>query len=336
MQNALLKIPVFPPVAMRLVQLLNNEEVSHLKLSEVLKADPVFSGEILSHANSALYGLPAIKNLPHAIIVIGHQRLRSLALTLATGRYLKGVLILEELRTFWRYTLACAKIAERIAVSYGVSEDQAYCAALFHDISRLGLMAAYPDKYANLIRIAKLKLSKGEEWNMSDLERSTFDLDRYQAGAVLAERWGLPQEFRAGIGGSPRQRRKSPGGWWWWCARRAGWLCRWGSAYSGTPKTSITRPCVKRFPNTPVSRCRKIPRYAPPNWRSRFDLSTQTGWRSWKRCSPSRRRPARRGNRSLQRTLRRKPPRASGQSAGGRRWCSWWPASSLQLFSSSC
>ena len=47
---------------------------------------------------------------------------------------------------------------------------------------------------------------------MSDLERCTFDLDRYQAGAVLAERWGLPPEFRAGIGRFPEAETQEPGG----------------------------------------------------------------------------------------------------------------------------
>jgi HD-like signal output (HDOD) protein len=200
-QNALLNIPPFPPVAMRLVQLLNNEEVTNRSLGEALKADPVFSGEILSYANSPLYGCsPVIKSLPHAILVIGHVQLRSLALTVATRRYLKGVLILDELRAFWRYTLACAKISERIAAFYGLPADNAYCAALFHDIGRLGLMAAYPDEYANLIRIAKTKLSKGEELNMSELERFSFGLDRQEAGVLLADRWGLPMEFRATVG----------------------------------------------------------------------------------------------------------------------------------------
>jgi HD-like signal output (HDOD) protein len=201
---ALAKIPAFPPVALRVLQMLGDDEVNNRQLSEVMASDPVFSGEILRRANSSLYRQEIeIQGLPRALLVLGHSRLRSLALTVATRRYVDGVLILSELRAFWRYSLACAFVAETLAPLYEVREDQGYCAALFHDIGRLGLMAAHPREYAGLLREAAGQVRAGCEFSFDAEERARFGMDRFEAAAWLAEHWRIPHLMRAGISRPP-------------------------------------------------------------------------------------------------------------------------------------
>jgi hypothetical protein len=184
--------------------MLGDADVSNRQLSEVMAADPVFSGEILRCANSSLYWREVeIQGLPRALSALGRDRLRALAMTVATRRYVGGVLILEELRAYWRYSLACAIVAEALAPLYQVREDQGYCAALFHDIGRLGLMAAHPKEYAGLLREAQERVRAGSEFDFDAEERARFGLDRYEAAAWLAEQWRLPQDMRAGISRPP-------------------------------------------------------------------------------------------------------------------------------------
>jgi HD-like signal output (HDOD) protein len=201
---ALANIPAFPPVALRVLHMLGNAEVSNRQLSEVMASDPVFSGEILLCANSSLYRRELeIQGLPRALSALGHGRLRALAMTVATRRYVGGVLILAELRAYWRYSLACAIVAEALAPLYEVREDQGYCAALFHDIGRLGLMAAHPKEYAGLLREAQEQVQAGQELDFDAEERARFGVDRFEAAAWLAEHWQLPQVMRAGISRPP-------------------------------------------------------------------------------------------------------------------------------------
>jgi putative nucleotidyltransferase with HDIG domain len=72
-----------------------------------------------------------------------------------------------------------------------MKEDEAYTAALLHDIGRMGLMAAYPIEYASV-----LEFSGAESFNLLDCERELFDVDHCQAGAWLAEAWRLPPQFK--------------------------------------------------------------------------------------------------------------------------------------------
>lgn len=203
MSTALANIPAFPPVALRVLQMLGDAKVSNSRLSEVMTADPVFSGEILRCANSSLYEQSgAVESLPQAVAVLGHARLRTLAMAVATRRYVSGVLILTELRAWWRYSLACAVIAEALARMCRLREDQAYCAALFHDIGRLGLMAAHPEQYAALMREADEQVRLGRELDFDAEERARFGMDRFEAANWLAGHWCLPAELRAGIDSS--------------------------------------------------------------------------------------------------------------------------------------
>jgi HD-like signal output (HDOD) protein len=198
--TALANIPAFPPVALRVLQMLGDAKVSNSCLGEVMAADPVFSGEILRCANSSLYRQSgAVESLSQAVAVLGFARLRTLAMAVATRRYISGVLILTELRVWWRHSLACAVIAEALARLCHLREDQAYCAALFHDIGRLGLMAAHPEGYAALMREAEEQVRLGRELDFDAEERARFGMDRCEAANWLAGHWCLPAELRAGI-----------------------------------------------------------------------------------------------------------------------------------------
>ena len=60
--SVLAQIPAFPPIAIRLLHLLANENVAISEILEPLRADPAFSAEILRRANSALFGFSSQVN----------------------------------------------------------------------------------------------------------------------------------------------------------------------------------------------------------------------------------------------------------------------------------
>lgn len=194
--SSLVKIPAFPPIAVRLLHLLSNENVALSEILEPLRADPAFSAEILRRANSALFGFSSqVGSLQHALVVLGLRRVRSLTVTVATGVYLKKALQIEELRRCWRHTLACALLAEELARACLVHMDLAYTAGLLHDIGRLGLLVAKPEQYSAFLRAAAVKAATPDPFDLLDYEKETFGLDHCEAGNVLSGEWNLPQEF---------------------------------------------------------------------------------------------------------------------------------------------
>lgn len=123
----LLRIPVFPPIALRLIQLLADEDVSIGELIELLRSDPGFSAEILRRANSPLYTTREVTTLQHALVVLGMQQLRALTLTVAAEVYLQSALGAGDgRRRCWRHTVACALATEELARARLVHQDSAY------------------------------------------------------------------------------------------------------------------------------------------------------------------------------------------------------------------
>src|SRR5579883_2761493 len=195
------QIPAFPPIAIRMLHLLADEDVAVDRLVELFRADPVFSAEILRCANSVEFGLlQPVSSLQHALVVLGLDRVKQLAMTVAARMFLKDTLDLDEMRKLWVYSLACALLSEEIGRAAGLPQDLTYTAGLLHDVGRLALMVAYRRDYAFLMAEAGRKRAAGLSFDLPEEERRLFGIDHYEAGEMLAERWNLPAELQSLVG----------------------------------------------------------------------------------------------------------------------------------------
>ena len=115
---ALHALPPFPAVALQLMSLLDDTEVPIKKVVSLLRIDPVLSAETLRVANSALYGLSRrIDNVSHAVVVLGTEVVKRLALTVALARFSRSFMRIHGLRVCWDHSVACAVLAEELAVA---------------------------------------------------------------------------------------------------------------------------------------------------------------------------------------------------------------------------
>ncbi len=189
---ALRELPVFPPITTKLLQLLSNDEAQIHKLVELLRSDAAFTAEVLRRANSPLYGLRAqVSGLQQAVLLLGFDQMRSLAMAISMGSYLKPAMRIAALRRCWRHSIATAILCEEIAKAMRIETDRAYTAGILHDIGLLGLMVNYPNEYANL-----LVVTDENSFDLRLVERAQFDVDHCEAGAWLAKQWNFPEEIQ--------------------------------------------------------------------------------------------------------------------------------------------
>jgi HD-like signal output (HDOD) protein len=125
-----------------------------------------------------------------AIIAIGLDRLRSLAVTVVTGNYMRAAFKIEELRRCWRHSLATAVVAGSLGPAFSQDKESAYTAGLLHDLGRLGLLVGYPERYTLILRLAGRN-----SLDLLDLETREFGMDHCEAGRLLAQKWGLPHDL---------------------------------------------------------------------------------------------------------------------------------------------
>ena len=188
---ALKSLPPFPAVALQLLNLLDDDDVPMKKIVDLLRVDPALSAEVLRVSNSALYGLSRrIDNVSHAIVVLGTEVVKRLALTVALGRFSHRFLHNKSLRICWDHSIGCALVAEELALAMDQPKDRAYTAGLLHDVGRLALLSCYPTEYGNLIAVAR-----ENEFDELECERELFDVDHCAAGEWLGRHWNLPPEF---------------------------------------------------------------------------------------------------------------------------------------------
>jgi len=77
-----LRLPPFPQVAIRVMQLANRENVQMHQLSDLISSDPAFASEVLTIANSVLYAprFPS-KSIQQAVVILGINNLQGMCLT---------------------------------------------------------------------------------------------------------------------------------------------------------------------------------------------------------------------------------------------------------------
>lgn len=188
---SLANLPPFPAVALKVLQSIAYPEIHMLELSELIASDAVFSGEVLTIANSPLCGFrQPIHGILQATSLLGLERLKALGVTAGMRAYTRNWQSVSALRACWRHSLACALLAEEIAAAAMINKDFAYTAGIIHDLGRLALVAPAPEQYSTFLNTAA-----GLPEQILELERQKFILDHCEAGRLLVAAWKLPEEF---------------------------------------------------------------------------------------------------------------------------------------------
>jgi HD-like signal output (HDOD) protein len=191
---ALESLPPFPPIAVRLLRLVNQESISFAEVARLIQADASFSTEVLRLANSALCALRhPVASILQALTVLGTDRLKGVVLTVALRDYVSGAGHHACLRACWRHNLACALLGEWLSETCWIDKGVGYTAGMVHDIGRLALVAGHADEYAHLLEQDLTVLQ------MLAAEKECFGLDHCQAGEWLARDWQLPDALLEGI-----------------------------------------------------------------------------------------------------------------------------------------
>lgn len=186
-----LRLPPFPQVAVRVLQLANNENVQLHQLCDLISSDPAFASEVLTVANSLLYAprYPA-SSIMQAIAVLGADTLQGMCITVGVRAYLGKSMNRPAMRNLWRHNLACAIVAQRLASTGFIDKDTAFTSGILHDIGRIALSVIQPSEYAAL-----LDSRTGPADGILECERELFGWNHCETGQRLIADWKLPAEF---------------------------------------------------------------------------------------------------------------------------------------------
>lgn len=183
-ESGTLEVPVIPEVAMRVRQLMAEDEASLAELAQLLQTDPAIAARTIEVANSAFYrGAHDSRSVPQAVNRLGFRTACNLAISMnmrnlyesATSTYRK------RMREIWQdgvqISAASYLIAERCT---GLDPDRALLAGLLHNIGAIPLIG-----YAT-VHFGDLKI---EELN------AALDHLAATAGVLVMQAWDMDQEL---------------------------------------------------------------------------------------------------------------------------------------------
>jgi HD-like signal output (HDOD) protein len=184
-------LPVFLPVVTHLLQVVDDPQATQAKVAGLIESDPGLAADTLRLANSPLFGFTAtVQTIPHAVSLLGIERVRRMATTVTLRRYLSALFTNPPVRRLWAHSIACGVISAEIASRTWVSRDHGYAAGLLHDVGRIGMMSAYPEKVCGIL--------SADYESIGDVllsEREALGMDHCEAGWWLSKTWGLPESL---------------------------------------------------------------------------------------------------------------------------------------------
>lgn len=179
------RLPSFSPVAVRLMALVADENVSFKEVAALISLDPTLSGETLRMANSGLYGRgQEVQSVLHAIAMVGLHRLTHIAVTAALWRGVPNRTS-PFMKAWWRHSVASALISEHSSM---LAIDHAYTAGLLHAVGQLALFDGAGQDYALLVNDT---VAAGLD--LQENERAAYGTDHAELAGLILEAWGLPE-----------------------------------------------------------------------------------------------------------------------------------------------
>ncbi|SPE29826.1 hypothetical protein SBA3_1600007 [Candidatus Sulfopaludibacter sp. SbA3] len=184
----LCNLPRLNPNATRLLIVSSESDTALEEFEAIFNSDPSLAAEVLRLANSAEFGLRAkVTNIKFALMLLGVERTRGLAFSIALSRYPRKGRSKADTRPFWLHSIATAVIAEEMGRALRAHIPLAYTAGLTHDLGRLGLLLTEGDPYMDCLKKEYRSVAESEQF-----ERLRFGFTHSEAGAYLAQTWHFP------------------------------------------------------------------------------------------------------------------------------------------------
>jgi diguanylate cyclase (GGDEF)-like protein len=187
------RLPSLPAVAARVIELTHSETVSFKDLAETIQNDQALAAKILRTVNSSLFGLrKKCSSINQAIVMLGLSAVKSLALGFSLVGAIKdcdpeGL----DMSAHWRRALYTGVAAKQIAAKAGIgNQEECFLGGLLQDVGMIALHQAIGAEYDRVIALAG-----SDHRGVSKLELDAFQVQHADVGALLAQRWKLPEEL---------------------------------------------------------------------------------------------------------------------------------------------
>ena len=179
-------LPTLPSVIRKLNTLSDNEKSSVQEMAKIVSSDQVLSARILRLANSPSYGFYRVSTITNAMILLGVNVVKSLAIASSIFAAME-----KDSVGLWEHSLGVGVAANLIARKLGLPEcEEIATAGLLHDIGKVLIRIKCSDAENDIIEFAYQ-----QQTFTLDAEREIINTDHAEVGGWLANSWFLPDKL---------------------------------------------------------------------------------------------------------------------------------------------
>lgn len=183
-------IPSIPPMAAKVLQLVDSDYTSINQLENIISHDPSFSTRLLKIANSPYYSRGrSIDSISTAIIIIGFKDMKSLVMAASLKDLHRRSGLFEQ--KHWEHSLGVSIASSLLAAeTQMLSPEEALIGGLIHDFGKIVINNSLPDQYSAVI-------DRVYEKNIPTLvaEDELFGFNHCNLGGLIARKWKLPSNL---------------------------------------------------------------------------------------------------------------------------------------------
>jgi len=183
-------LPIFDAVSVRiLVELVKKEPNLHT-VEKLILADQSLSGNLLKIANSARYGgIVKVDTVKKAIVKLGMSEVLKIT-SMDINKKVFGSRDSQAnaiMKKLWQHSLGCAFAAGLLSeeLDFGVMQQEAFFAGLFHDIGKLLILKVFVEKKQ---KNKSIKVPDG-------LLLEAMDILHAEQGFLLMQQLNMPSIF---------------------------------------------------------------------------------------------------------------------------------------------
>jgi len=191
-------ISTAPAILMPLLDMLRlpTDKIRIEKVVELVSYDGSMAAQCLRLANSPLFGRRQTETVRSAVMALGLERIRSLLLGLCVHRVIPKDKWVMEPDAFWRHSLGCALVTQKMAQKIEYPEpEKAYLAGLLHDLGFLVNSILFTDAFRECLRLAA-----EQHVPLHVVEAQILGFTHCETGQMLCEHWRLSKELADAAG----------------------------------------------------------------------------------------------------------------------------------------
>lgn len=182
--------PGLPGVSAKLLQMLEDPDVTAEQIEVVIRYDPGLTANILRLANSAYFGFAQkIGSLHQAIVMLGTKQIIQMVMAACMSTMMSDTVVGYDLNPgdLWRHAIAVSVAAEGLLRELGrPATPEIFTAALLHDIGKLILGRFVYQQLQEIDAQAK------GDTPFQEAESLVLGIDHAEVGADILRRWHFP------------------------------------------------------------------------------------------------------------------------------------------------